>query len=79
MTYTGDWENGSGTSSAWSLCYLVFHTRRALTAAWTHRHPLPLLLTACVASNAGIQSWTYLGRPTKAEGAGGDGDDGSGR
>ncbi|CAI2162527.1 20551_t:CDS:2 [Funneliformis geosporum] len=50
MTYTGDFYNGSGTSTSWSLIYSLFNVERSLKS----RKPIPILMTSLALSNAYI-------------------------
>ncbi|BGP53269.1 hypothetical protein JCM8202_002594 [Rhodotorula sphaerocarpa] len=58
MIQAGDPLNGAGTTTAWSLVYLFFNGRTALTS----RRPGPIALSSLVATQAATFGWYYFGR-----------------
>ncbi|GAA6029903.1 hypothetical protein JCM8097_009162 [Rhodosporidiobolus ruineniae] len=54
--------NGAGTTTAWSLIYLFFNARRALTPSVRTglRKPVPVGLAAWMAGQAGVYGWWYF-------------------
>ncbi|BGO98355.1 hypothetical protein RTBOTA2_002252 [Rhodotorula toruloides] len=58
MISVGDPLNGSGTTTAWSLIYLLLNTRKAVVA----RSPAALAVTGVVAAQAGLYGSYYFGQ-----------------
>ncbi|KAL7344374.1 hypothetical protein BJY59DRAFT_718604 [Rhodotorula toruloides] len=58
MIKVGDPLNGSGTTTAWSLIYLLLNTRKAIVA----RSPTALAVTGVVAAQAGLYGSYYFGQ-----------------
>ncbi|GEM11983.1 hypothetical protein Rt10032_c18g6000 [Rhodotorula toruloides] len=58
MVHVGDPLNGSGTTTAWSLIYLLLNTRKAIVA----RSPAALAVTSVVATQAGLYGSYYFGQ-----------------
>ncbi|CAG8463247.1 7196_t:CDS:2 [Ambispora leptoticha] len=56
ITYTGDTYNGAGTSTAWSLTYLIINLPKSIKS----RRPIPITLSTVALANAiiyGKESW----------------------
>ncbi|GBB94300.1 hypothetical protein RclHR1_23280002 [Rhizophagus clarus] len=56
MTYTGDFFNGGGTTTSWSLIYTLFNAEKSIKS----RKPLPILMTSLALSNAYIYGKNYF-------------------
>ncbi|CAG8532840.1 8368_t:CDS:2 [Paraglomus occultum] len=56
ITSTGDITNGSGTTTAWSLSYMLFNMSRAVKS----KKPLPLILMSGALANAALHGKQYF-------------------
>ncbi|RIA92844.1 altered inheritance of mitochondria protein 19 [Glomus cerebriforme] len=56
MTYVGDFSNGAGTSTSWSLIYSLFNVERSIKS----RKPLPIVMSSLALSNAYVYGKYYF-------------------
>ncbi|KAG0151844.1 hypothetical protein CROQUDRAFT_35954 [Cronartium quercuum f. sp. fusiforme G11] len=66
ITSTGDTNNGSGTTSAWSFIYLFLHAKQSFKHTFIHNSQskflcfrLPWMLTTTAALNGGFHGYIY--------------------
>ncbi|KAK9729287.1 hypothetical protein K7432_000435 [Basidiobolus ranarum] len=56
VTSCGDYENGAGIATAWSITYLVLNVNKAIRS----KRPIPILMLTAVAGNGFIYGQKYF-------------------